>query len=148
MNSKEFAELHAKRWETLKRHAHEADRMCELFGQCLPEPSASQIRSDIVEQRIRRKRCLRGLRRDSPPTVKGGADRLWSGELNHYRNVPKFAVSGTWGNCRSPIPPIIAERAGALGSPHLPGHLVGAPGVNMRMALNGAGCATCSPKRN
>jgi hypothetical protein len=28
-------------------------RMCELFGQCLPEPLAIQIRSDIVEQRVR-----------------------------------------------------------------------------------------------
>jgi hypothetical protein len=27
--------------------------MCELFGQCLPEPSFIQIRSDIVEQRVR-----------------------------------------------------------------------------------------------
>ena len=26
--------------------------MCELFGQCLPEPSAIQIRSDIVEERF------------------------------------------------------------------------------------------------
>jgi hypothetical protein len=27
--------------------------MCELFGQCLPNPSSIQIRSDIVEQRVR-----------------------------------------------------------------------------------------------
>jgi hypothetical protein len=27
--------------------------MCELFGQCLPEPSTIHIRSDIVEQRVR-----------------------------------------------------------------------------------------------
>jgi len=53
MNSKQFAELHAKCWETLKHYVHEADRMCELFGQCHPEASSIQIRSDIVEQRIR-----------------------------------------------------------------------------------------------
>ena len=53
MDSKQFAELHAKCWETLKRYVHEADRMCELFGQCLPEPSSIQIRSAIAEQRVR-----------------------------------------------------------------------------------------------
>ena len=53
MDSKQFAELHAKCWETLKHYVHEADRMCELFGQCLPEPSCIQFRSDIVEQRVR-----------------------------------------------------------------------------------------------
>jgi len=53
MNPKQFAELHAKCWETLKHYVHEADRMCELFGHCLPEPSSIQIRSDIAEQRIR-----------------------------------------------------------------------------------------------
>jgi hypothetical protein len=53
MDSKQFAELHAKCWETLKHYVHEADRMCELFGECLPNPSCIQIRSDIVEQRVR-----------------------------------------------------------------------------------------------
>ncbi len=53
MDPKQFAELHAKCWETLKHYVHEADRMCELFGHCLPEPSSIQIRSDIAEQRIR-----------------------------------------------------------------------------------------------
>ena len=53
MDSKQFAELHAQCWETLKHYVHEADRMCELFGHCLPEPSSIQIRSDIAEQRIR-----------------------------------------------------------------------------------------------
>jgi hypothetical protein len=53
MDPKQFAELHAKCWETLKHYVHEADRMCELFGQCLPEPSTIHIRSDIVEQRVR-----------------------------------------------------------------------------------------------
>jgi hypothetical protein len=27
--------------------------MCELFGECLPEPSSIQIRADIVAQRVR-----------------------------------------------------------------------------------------------
>jgi hypothetical protein len=53
MDPKEFAELHAQCWETLKHFVHEADRMCELFGQCLPEPSSVQTRSDIVAQRVR-----------------------------------------------------------------------------------------------
>jgi hypothetical protein len=53
MDSKQFAELHAKCWETLKHYVHEADRMCELFGQCLPEPSSIQNRSDILAQRVR-----------------------------------------------------------------------------------------------
>ena len=53
MDPKQFAELHAQCWETLKHYVHEADRMCELFGQCLPEPSSMQFRSDIVEQRVR-----------------------------------------------------------------------------------------------
>jgi hypothetical protein len=53
MDPKQFAELHAKCWETLKHYVHEADRMCALFGECLPEPSSIQMRSDIVEQRVR-----------------------------------------------------------------------------------------------
>jgi hypothetical protein len=52
MDPKQFAELHAKCWETLKHYVHEADRMCELFGQCLPDPSSIQIRSEIIQQRI------------------------------------------------------------------------------------------------
>jgi hypothetical protein len=52
MDPKQFAELHAKCWETLKHYVHEADRMCELFGQCGPEPPSIQVRSDIVQQRI------------------------------------------------------------------------------------------------
>jgi hypothetical protein len=52
MDPKQFAELHAKCWETLKHFVHEADRMCELFGQCLPEPSSIQIRAEITQQRI------------------------------------------------------------------------------------------------
>ena len=51
MDPKQFAELHAKCWETLKHYVHEADRMCELFGQCRPEPSI-HIRSLIMQQRI------------------------------------------------------------------------------------------------
>jgi len=53
MDPEEFAVLHAQCWETLKHFVHEADRMCALFGQCLPEPSSIEIRSDIVEQRVR-----------------------------------------------------------------------------------------------
>ncbi|HEY1183144.1 MAG TPA: hypothetical protein VGE89_03100 [Bryobacteraceae bacterium] len=53
MDPKQFAALHAKCWETLKHYVHEADRMCELFGECLPEPSSIQIRADIVAQRVR-----------------------------------------------------------------------------------------------
>ena len=60
MDSKEFAELHAKCWETLKHYVHEADRMCELFGQCLPEPSSVQFRADIVEQRARENKAYAG----------------------------------------------------------------------------------------
>jgi hypothetical protein len=53
MDPKEFSVLHAKCWETLKYFMHEADRMCELFGHCLPEPSSIQVRSELVEQRVR-----------------------------------------------------------------------------------------------
>jgi hypothetical protein len=53
MDPKEFAFLRAQCSETLKHFVHEADRMCALFGQCLPEPSSIQIRSDILEQRVR-----------------------------------------------------------------------------------------------
>jgi hypothetical protein len=60
MDSKEFAELHAKCWETLKHYVHEADRMCELFGQCLPEPSSVRFRADIVEQRARENTAYAG----------------------------------------------------------------------------------------
>ena len=51
MDPKQFAELHAQCWETLKHYVHEADRMCELFGQCLPGPSPIQLRSEIILQR-------------------------------------------------------------------------------------------------
>ena len=60
MDSKEFAQLHAQCWETLKHYVHEADRMCELFGQCLPEPSSIQFRADIVEQRARENKAYAG----------------------------------------------------------------------------------------
>jgi hypothetical protein len=53
MDSNQFAELHAKCSETLQHYVHEADRMCELFRQCLPEPSSIQVRADIAEQRFR-----------------------------------------------------------------------------------------------
>jgi hypothetical protein len=32
---------------------HEADKMCELFGQCLPEPASLLTRAEIIEQRVR-----------------------------------------------------------------------------------------------
>jgi hypothetical protein len=53
MDPKQFKELHAKCWETLKHYVHEADKMCELFGQCLPEPSSMQTRAEIIDQRVR-----------------------------------------------------------------------------------------------
>jgi hypothetical protein len=75
MDSREFAELHAKCWETLKHYVHEADRMCELFGQCLPEPSSIQFRSDIVEQRVRENNAYAGyaeIRRQLLEAVRSG----------------------------------------------------------------------------
>jgi hypothetical protein len=53
MDPKEFAELHAKCWETLKHFVHEADKMCEMFGKCLPVPLPIQVRASIMEQRVR-----------------------------------------------------------------------------------------------
>jgi hypothetical protein len=53
MDPKQFRELHARCSEALKRYVHEAERMCELFGQCLPEPLSLQILSEIIEQRVR-----------------------------------------------------------------------------------------------
>jgi hypothetical protein len=53
MDPKRFKELHARCLEALKHYVHEAERMCELFGQCLPEQSSLQTRSEIIEQRVR-----------------------------------------------------------------------------------------------
>jgi hypothetical protein len=53
MDPEEFRELHARCWEALKRYVLEAERTCELFGQCLPEPSSLLILSEILEQRVR-----------------------------------------------------------------------------------------------
>jgi hypothetical protein len=53
MDPKQFEELHAKCREALRHYVHEAERMCELFGQCLPEPLSVQARSEILEQRVR-----------------------------------------------------------------------------------------------
>jgi hypothetical protein len=53
VDSKEFAELHAQGCEALKQYVLQADRMCELLGRCLSEPSSIQFRTDIVEQRAR-----------------------------------------------------------------------------------------------
>ena len=53
MDPKQFRELHARCWEALKHYEHEAERMCELFGQCPPEPSSLLTLSEIMEQRVR-----------------------------------------------------------------------------------------------
>jgi len=53
VDSKQFRELHARCCEALKHYVHEAERMCELFGQCLPEPSSMPTRAEIIEQRVR-----------------------------------------------------------------------------------------------
>jgi len=53
MSLKEFSELHARCREALKHYVHEAERMCELFGQCLPGPASLQIFAEITEQRVR-----------------------------------------------------------------------------------------------
>jgi hypothetical protein len=53
MDPKQFEALHARCCEALKYYVHEAERMCELFGQCLPEPSSMQTRSELIEQRVR-----------------------------------------------------------------------------------------------
>jgi hypothetical protein len=60
MDSREFAELHAQCCEALKHYVHEADRMCELLGQCLPGPSSIQFRTDILEQRARENKAYAG----------------------------------------------------------------------------------------
>lgn len=53
MDTKQFKELHARCWEALRHYEHEAERMWELFGKCLPEPLSIQTRSEIIEQRVR-----------------------------------------------------------------------------------------------
>jgi hypothetical protein len=53
MDPEHFKKLHATCGDALKRYMHEAEKMCELFGQCLPEPLSIQIRSEILEQRVR-----------------------------------------------------------------------------------------------
>jgi RNA-splicing ligase RtcB len=78
MDSRQFAELHAQCWETLKHYVHEADRMCELFGQCLPDASSIQFRSDIVEQRVREHNAYASyveIRRQLLEAVRVGYDR-------------------------------------------------------------------------
>jgi hypothetical protein len=87
MNPKQFTELHSKCWETLKHYVHEADRMCELFGQCQPEPSSIQIRSEDNTATHPGKQCLRQLRRDSPATFRSDSDRLRCVKLNYYPRV-------------------------------------------------------------
>ena len=78
MDAKQFAELHAKCWETLKHYVHEADRMCELFGQCLPDPSTIQIRSDIAAQRASENKAYASyveIRRQLLEAVRIGYDK-------------------------------------------------------------------------
>jgi len=53
VDTKQFKELHARCWEALRHYVHEAERMCELFGKCLPEPLSMQTRSEIIDQRVR-----------------------------------------------------------------------------------------------
>jgi hypothetical protein len=53
MDPKQFRELHARCCEALKHYVREAERMCELFGRCLPIPSSLQTLSEIMEQRVR-----------------------------------------------------------------------------------------------
>jgi hypothetical protein len=53
MDPKQFRELHARCGEALKHYVREAEKMCELLGQCLPEPSSLQILSEIIEHRVR-----------------------------------------------------------------------------------------------
>jgi hypothetical protein len=53
MDPKQFRALRARCSEALKHYVHEAERMCALFGQCLPEPVSLQTRSEIIEQRVR-----------------------------------------------------------------------------------------------
>jgi hypothetical protein len=53
MDPKQFKELHARCWEALKHYVHEAERMVELFGQCLPGPLPRHTHSEILEQRVR-----------------------------------------------------------------------------------------------
>jgi hypothetical protein len=53
MDPEQFIELHARCWEALKHYVHQAERMCDLLGQCLPEPSSLQTLSEITDQRVR-----------------------------------------------------------------------------------------------
>jgi hypothetical protein len=80
MDPKAFGELRASCLEALKRYVHEAERMCELFGQCGPEPSSLQTFSEILDQRIRennaqasyleiRRQLLRAVRTASNPST-------------------------------------------------------------------------------
>ena len=53
MDPQQFKEFHARCGEALQHYVREAERTCELLGQCLPEPSSVQARSEIMEQRVR-----------------------------------------------------------------------------------------------
>lgn len=53
MDPQRFKELHARCWEALRHYVREAERTCEFLGQCLPEPSSVQVRSELMDQRVR-----------------------------------------------------------------------------------------------
>jgi hypothetical protein len=53
MDPEQLRELHARCCEALKRYVCEAERMCELFGECLPVSSSLRDLSGITEQRVR-----------------------------------------------------------------------------------------------
>ena len=86
MDPKQFAELHAKCWETLKHYVHEADRMCELFGQCLPEPTSIRFRSDTVEQRVRENNAYTSEVFDLKPTSNPFRNSVQSRECQTFLN--------------------------------------------------------------
>ncbi len=77
MDPKQFQELHAKCREALKRYMHEAERMCDLLGECLPEPSSVQARAELMEQRVRENNAhasYLGIRRQLFAAVQVGYD--------------------------------------------------------------------------
>jgi len=83
VDPEQFRKLHARYWEALKRYVHEAERMCELFGQCLPEPSSLADSLENYRATHPRKQCPRQLHRGPPAAFRGGSDRLRLVKLNH-----------------------------------------------------------------
>jgi hypothetical protein len=53
MTKAEFEELHKSCTGTLNRYIEEANRTCEMLGECTPEPFGLIPRSGIHEQRLR-----------------------------------------------------------------------------------------------